>query len=148
MVNSILSKSIAILHRREQKYMIHKMKDLEIGYSGYNFLLYLSIHSGTSQKQMCQDMSVDEALAARVMKQLEEKGFVSRRKCEHNARCYEINLTDKGIKIIPQLKAYLFEWWTQLTQVLSEEEVCMFTSCLEKIAVQSISVLKNMKDKE
>lgn len=39
MENRALGKSIAILHRREQKYMISKMKELGIGYSGYNFLL-------------------------------------------------------------------------------------------------------------
>lgn len=49
MENRALGKSIAILHRREQKYMISKMKELGIGYSGYNFLLYLEIHSGSSQ---------------------------------------------------------------------------------------------------
>ena len=70
MENRALGKSIAILHRREQKYMISKMKELGIGYSGYNFLLYLEIHSGSSQKQMCEAFAVDDALAVRKMKRL------------------------------------------------------------------------------
>ena len=79
MENRALGKSIAILHRREQKYMISKMKELGIGYSGYNFLLYLEIHSGSSQKEMCEALAVDEALAVRTMKRLEETGFIIRK---------------------------------------------------------------------
>lgn len=96
MENRALGKSIAILHRREQKYMISKMKELGIGYSGYNFLLYLDIHSGSSQKEMCEALAVDEALAVRTMKRLEETGFIIRKKSEKNGRCYEIHLTEKG----------------------------------------------------
>ena len=37
MENRVLGRSIAILHRREQKYMIQTMKEYGIGYSSYNF---------------------------------------------------------------------------------------------------------------
>ena len=40
MENRVLGRSIAILHRREQKYMIQTMKEYGIGYSSYNFLFY------------------------------------------------------------------------------------------------------------
>ncbi len=147
MENRILGKSIAMLYRREQKYMIHKIKELGIGYSEYNFLFYLSVHPGSSQKDMCQHMAVDEALAVRVMKKLEEKGFIIRKKSEKNARLYEISLTEKGMKLIPQLKGYLCEWWGHVTSVLSKEEKSEVLSGIEKMAIQSEYVLKEMEQK-
>ncbi len=142
MENRALGKSIAILHRREQKYMISKMKELGIGYSGYNFLLYLEIHSGSSQKEMC------EALAVRTMKRLEETGFIIRKKSEKNGRCYEIHLTEKGADTVPKLRSFLFQWWSQVTQCLTGEEKDILLSSLEKMAIQSEGVLKDIEEKK
>lgn len=68
MENRILGKSVAILHRREQKYMTKTMKEYGIGYSSYNFLFYLSANPGSSQKETCENMAVDEALAETIPK--------------------------------------------------------------------------------
>lgn len=148
MENRALGKSIAILHRREQKYMISKMKELGIGYSGYNFLLYLEIHSGSSQKEMGEALAVDEALAVRTMKRLEETGFIIRKKSEKNGRCYEIHLTEKGAGTVPKLRTFLFQWWSQVTQCLTGEEKDILLSSLEKMAVQSEDVLKDIEEKK
>lgn len=148
MENRALGKSIAILHRREQKYMISKMEELGIGYSGYNFLLYLEIHSGSSQKEMCEALAVDEALAVRTMKRLEETGFIIRKKSEKNGRCYEIHLTEKGAGTVPKLRTFLFQWWSQVTQCLTGEEKDILLSSLEKMAVQSEDVLKDIEEKK
>lgn len=145
MENRALGKSIAILHRREQKYMIYKMKELGIGYSDYNFLFYLEIHSGSSQKEMCDALAVDEALAVRTMKRLGEKGLIIRKKAEKNGRCYEIHLTKKGADTVPKLRTFLFQWWSQVTQCLTGEEKDMLLSCLEKMASQSDDVLKEIE---
>ena len=100
MENRILGKSIAVLHRREQKYMTQTMKEYGIGYSSYNFLFYLSANPGSSQKEMCENMAVDEALAVRTMKKLQEQGFVERKKSEAHGRSYAIYLTEKGEETI------------------------------------------------
>ena len=90
MENRVLGRSIAILHRREQKYMIQTMKEYGIGYSSYNFLFYLSAYPGSSQKEMCENMAVDEAIAVRTMKKLQEQGLIERKKSEEDARSYAI----------------------------------------------------------
>lgn len=51
MENHILGKSIAILHRREQKYMIQTMKEYGIGYSGYNFFILFIFKSWQQPKR-------------------------------------------------------------------------------------------------
>ena len=114
MENRVLGRSIAILHRREQKYMIQKMKEYGIGYSSYNFLFYLSAYPGSSQKEMCENMAVDEALAVRTMKKLQEQGLIQRKKGAGNGRSYAISLTPKGEELIPRLRNALAEWWSQV----------------------------------
>ena len=51
MENRVLGRSIAILHRREQKYMIQTMKEYGIGYSSYNFLFYLSAYPAAARRR-------------------------------------------------------------------------------------------------
>ena len=51
MENRILGKSVAILHRREQKYMTKTMKEYGIGYSSYNFcFIYPQIQAAARRK--------------------------------------------------------------------------------------------------
>ncbi len=145
MENRILGKSIAILHRREQKYMMQMMKEYGIGYSDYNFLFYLSANPGRSQKEMCKNMAVDEALAVRTMKKLQEQGFIERKKSEENGRSYAIYLTEKGRATIPNMRKSLSVWWSQVLSVLSEEEQQAMVRGLEKMAGYSGEVLSLMK---
>lgn len=148
MENRILGKSIAILHRREQKYMTKTMKEYGIGYSGYNFLFYLSAHPGSSQKEMCENMAVDEALAARTMKKLLEQGFIERKKSEENGRSYAVYLTVKGEETIPKMRKALAVWWSQVLSVLSEEEQRMMVRGLEKMAGYSGEVISLTKEQK
>lgn len=147
MENRILGKSIAILHRREQKYMIQKMKEYGIGYSSYNFLIYLSANPGSSRKDMCENMAVDEALAVRIMKKLQGKGLIRRQKSEENGRSYEIYLTEKGEELIPVLRGFLAQWWTQVLTVLPTEEQQQLIKSIEKMASHSKAVLKDSREK-
>lgn len=148
MENRILGKSIAILHRKEQKYMTQTMKEYGLGYSDYNFLFYLSANPGRSQKEMCENMAVDEALAVRTMKKLQEQGFVERKKSEDNGRSYAIYLTEKGEKTIPQMRKALTVWWSQVLSVLSEEEQQTLIGGLEKMASYSGEALQNIKEQQ
>lgn len=109
-----LGKYIAVLHRQEQKYINRMMKRYGLGYSCYNFLLYLSRNEGVSQKALCRDMVIDEALAARAMKKLEGQGYVRRDKKE-GGRTYQLFLTEKGHALIPALRAAVAGWWQTLT---------------------------------
>lgn len=148
MENHILGKSIAILHRREQKYMIQTMKEYGIGYSDYNFLFYLFSNPGSSQKEMCENMAVDEALAVRIMKKLQEQGFIERKKSEDNGRSYAIYLTEKGEEIIPKMREALMIWWSQILSALSKEEKQSIADSLEKMAYHSKEVLHNTKEQQ
>ena len=77
---SLLGKYISILHRQEQKSLNVSLKQYGLGYSSYNFLLYISRNEGSSQKDICQTLAINEALATRTMKKLEQKGYIIRKK--------------------------------------------------------------------
>ena len=93
-------------------------------------------------------MAVDEALAVRTMKKLQEQGFVERKKSEAHGRSYAIYLTEKGEETIPKMRKALTVWWSQVLSVLSEEEQQLMVSGLEKMASHSEKVLHNIKTQQ
>lgn len=129
-------KYISILSRQEQRYMKEELKRYDLGYTSYKFLFYIASHKGCSQKDICNYMALNEAVATRTVRELQEKGFVKREKREDNARMYEISLTEKGNEILPYIKETLYKWWSYLTDMLSQEET-------EKLLFQ----LKKMSEK-
>lgn len=141
MEKRVLGKSISILHRREQKYMMHRMKEYGIGYSSYNFLMFLAYKEGCSQREMCEGMSVDEALAVRVVKKLQEDNYIRREKSKEDGKRYEIYLTEAGWELIPKLRECLTQWWEQVLSELTEEDKLQTIKNLEKIAEKSALVL-------
>ena len=134
MENRILGKSVAILHRREQKYMTKTMKEYGIGYSSYNFLFYLSANPGCSQKEMCENMAVDEALAVRMMKKLQEQGLIEREKSVENGRSYAIYLTEKGRKAYHHHAEYHEQMTDAVMRQLNEEEIGVLVKTLNGLS--------------
>ncbi|HJC62687.1 MAG TPA: MarR family transcriptional regulator [Candidatus Blautia merdavium] len=132
-----LGKSISVLYRREQRYVNQMLKEYGLGYSDYNFLMYLSANEGCSQKEMSQAMSVDEALTVRVVRKLQKQGYIIRSKAPQNSRRYEIYLTEEGKELIPKLRSCLTSWWDQVTEGMPWEEQEVLIRGMEVLEKQS-----------
>lgn len=140
-----MGKYVSILYRQEKKYINKAMKPFGLGFSSYNFLMYISKNEGVNQKQLCDILSLDEALGTRTMKKLEEKGFILRKRDAHDQRCYTLYLTQKGKEILPELKKLLFDYWSSLTQELNSQEISLLLKQLEQMSKKAISMSKIQK---
>ena len=136
---SILGKYISILYRQERKLLNYIMREYDLGYSSYNFILYISSHPGSSQKEVCQNMVIDEALATRSMKKLVRQGYLTRRREALDGRTYSLFLTPQGQELVPVIRRALEQWWEQLTAQadLSQEELEIILPLLRKMSDSS-----------
>ena len=136
---SILGKYISILYRQERKLLNYIMREYDLGYSSYNFILYISSHPGSSQKEVCHNMVIDEALATRSMKKLERQGYLTRRREALDGRTYSLFLTPQGQELVPVIRRALEQWWEQLTAQadLSQEELEIILPLLRKMSDSS-----------
>ena len=105
MPSSKIGKYISILNRQSQKYLHHLVEQYGIGYSSYYFVMYIGANPKCSQREMCDSMAMDQAMATREMRRLEKSGYIIREKRPGNAKTYEISLS---------------EWWGEL---LAESEI-------------------------
>lgn len=136
-------KYISILYRQEQKHINRAMKQYGLGFSSYNFLLFISANEGCSQKQLCQILSIDEALAARTMKKLAAQGFITREKESKNQHYYELYLTERGRDMIPMLKTTLNEWWDSLNPELNQKQKEFLLEQLKHMSEKALTVYKD-----
>ena len=96
------------------------MEQYGIGYSSYYFVMYIGANPKCSQREMCDSMAMDQAMATREMRRLEKSGYIIREKRPGNAKTYEISLSESGEKLYLKLKDKLTEWWGEL---LAESEI-------------------------
>lgn len=122
MNNTLMGKYVAVINRREQKYVNEILQPYDLGFSCYKFLLFLSGNEGCNQKKLCRDMCVDEAVATRGMRKLQAEGYVCRKKTEEDGRSYTLFLTEKGKELVPVIRNTVKEWWDQVMKDFTEEE--------------------------
>ena len=92
-----VGKWISFLHRQFQVYINHEMKPYNINSSEYIYLAELGKDEGVNQSYFTESLSIDPALTTRVMKTLEEKGFITRTKDEHDKRAVLIRITSYNV---------------------------------------------------
>ena len=114
MPSSKIGKYISILNRQSQKYLHHLVEQYGIGYSSYYFVMYIGANPKCSQREMCDSMAMDQAMATREMRRLEKSGYIIREKRPGNAKTYEISLSESGEKLYLKLKDKLTAWWGEL----------------------------------
>lgn len=122
MNNALLGKYVAVINRREQKYVNEVLQPYNLGFSCYKFLMFLSRNEGCNQKVLCRQMCVDEAVATRGMRRLQEEGYVCRRKTKEDGRSYALFLTDKGRGLVPVIQKTVREWWDQVMKDFTSQE--------------------------
>lgn len=88
-----IGKYISILSRQFQIYINRELKEHDISSSEYIFIVNIPDDGDINQKQICDSFEIDQAMATRSMKSLEEKGLVLREKNPHDKRAYMIPLT-------------------------------------------------------
>jgi len=98
---------------------------LGITYLQYMAMMVLWQHSPLTVKQMGEQLNLDSGTLTPLLKRLEEKGLVLRRRDEKDERVRQISLTDAGQKLHDQAREIP-------TQLACQLEVCRDDALLLK----------------
>lgn len=74
----------------------HYLKPLGITYTQYIVLMVLWEQNGITVGDLCRRLYLDSGTVTPLLKKLEERGFLVRRRCRDDERCVRVSLTDKG----------------------------------------------------
>ena len=77
----------------------------EFGLPEVRIIQDVYLHPDRSSKDISSELNMDKGLLSRLLKQLEQKGYICRKGTERDSRMGLINLTQKGCEIYHCLNA-------------------------------------------
>lgn len=80
-------------------------------------------YEGINQNTLAKKISVDTGAASRVLRELEDKGYIKKNRDEKNRKSFNLFLTSEGRKVAEESLAMQREYWLKLLQGFSEQEV-------------------------
>ena len=89
-----LVRQIGLLYRTMMKALEAETAPLGIGSGRISYLFMLYIKEGLTQQEMANRLQADKGAVARTLAQLEEQGYVSRRRDPSDKRVTRVYLTD------------------------------------------------------
>ncbi|VBB09012.1 Hypothetical protein LUCI_4298 [Lucifera butyrica] len=140
-----IGKWISVLYRQSQIYMNNELRPYGLNSSEYVYLINLAQYEGVNQKYLSDMLIIDDALTTRVMKSLERKGYLIRKKSLEDKRSYNVSLTEKGKEIQPIIMEKLHYWTEILSKGLNEGEINYIIEKLQLMSKNALLITKGEK---
>ena len=139
---------IFIIYKNEQRYLEHKIKELDINSTQVSCLMEIYSHGDVEdqhklcQKDLVEILNFSKSTISTSLSKLEEFGYINRKIDPNNRRKNMIYLTKKGCSVIPKIIEIDKMWEQDMDCELITEEL---KADLRKIAIQSWKLRKNIK---
>ena len=128
------SLSFGIVRRRIQALVVEASMDLGLTYAEFSMLLLLFDREGCSQDDMTAYLHVDKAAITRVIKKLEERGYLYRQQDSSDRRLKRLYLTGEGRKTEKRIKDIIRRILDYLSEGYSQKETDLIIKCLHDMA--------------
>ena len=116
---------IAWIHNislNQQKYMKSKFKDLNLDHD-VRYIMFIYDNPNCSQEHLVNMFCQSKGNVAKVLKKLEDLGYVKREINPENRRKYMLTTTDKGDSLVPKYRQISREWEKEVGITDSDEEL-------------------------
>ena len=121
---------ISLIYRVHAKFLNNKVKDVNITYGLYPFLIEIYKNDGISQEDLAKILFLNESTVTRNLDKLEKKGFIKR---TPDKRKKIITITDEGSEVAKEVMNYEENWDEIIKKDLTEDEFIIFKKILIKI---------------
>ncbi len=95
--------------------------------------LYTNQDKDVFQKDIEQYFSIGRSTVTNIIQLMERKGYIARESVEHDARLKKVVLTEKGIRNQEMLEDLVESLDTRLADGITDEELYVFYSVIEKL---------------
>ena len=97
-------------------------------------LLYIADHEGCMQKDLAETFYVESSTLSSVLTNMEESGFIERRRSEKDKRSYAIYMTPKGRHISETVRKQFDDTIETALSGFSQKEAAQLHDYLERVA--------------
>ena len=128
-----LVKYFSILERKQKRFMNRALEGEGLQGIRYKYVITLHRHPGVSQDFLAEFHSVDKSRVARVVRDLEKMGFLTRSPDEKDRRYYRLYLTEGGRRLLDKIRGALLEWGALISRDIPGEDIEVTLRTIEKM---------------
>ncbi len=139
-----IMKSLNSISRCQATYRSEKLKADGICACHHAFILNISKNPGRSQEELTRELCLNKSTVARTLNHLENCGYITRTPNPDDKRCFLVYPTDKMLGILPEVRAIAKEWNGCISQGISEEELEIFYSVLQRMEIRAKSIVQEL----
>lgn len=132
---------IAWIHNislNQQKYMKRKFKDLDLGHD-VRYIMYIYDNPDCSQEDLVNMFSQSKGNIAKVLKKMEDEGFIKRDVNPQNRRKYMLYTTEKGNELVPKYRELSKKWEEEVGITDKDAEL---KKRLKEIAIRGMNLIE------
>ena len=126
-----------ILHKNNRKYLNDALAEYDLNLLQAMCMLIMFERNDVTQQELTDLLFLTKSGITKAIRKLEADGFIVRSKSKTDARQYVLNLSEKGIDIIPTL-IQINEKWEELIGFNELDDG--FLEILTKLAYKSIDL--------
>jgi DNA-binding MarR family transcriptional regulator len=133
----VTKRQITKISRVAHRYEGIRLQGTNIGISEYECLHYISKNNGINQETLRSFLNIDKSAVARMVANLEEKGYLYRLQDENDKRSKKLFITDKAVQIknmSTNLESFFYEW---LLEDIKGDEKEIFLKVLNDLYIKS-----------
>jgi len=110
-----------------------RTQDYNLRSGALSALAIIDGNPGISQSIVAQEIGMDTSAAVALLDELEQRGWIRRKRLARDRRRYAIHATELGKSILQELCGILAETEDVRLQTLTSQELLIFTHILDKI---------------
>lgn len=133
----ITHRYITKISREAQRYARLSLQDTDLGTSENECLHYVRKYSGINQEKISTFLNIDKAAVARMVANLERKGYIYRIQDENDKRVKKLFVTDKAVQIKNITVSGESEFYEWLLEGLDDERKKVFLDVLNELYIKS-----------
>lgn len=114
-------------------YRAERLSKDDINPCHHGYFLAISRNPGISQEELAKHLCINKSNVTRSLARLEKDGYIRRTPNDADKRVINVHPTEKLNRILPQIRSIAHDWNAYLTDGLTDEEMELFHSVLDRI---------------
>ncbi len=131
--NMNLSRLISILHNQKNSYMNVQLKEFGLSHGQAITLKIIYEENNIKQEYLNKRLQIDKSAVTRILKTLEDKGFIIKKTSKEDKRNHVLSLTSKGKELYPKIKDVIKETTEMMIKDIDQNELILLEELLLKM---------------
>ncbi len=136
------------ISRSQSVYRAEKCTDKNINSGHHAFVLTICHFPGRSQEEIARELCLNKSTVARVITQLENRGYIIRKTNRVDKRQTLVYPSEKMLEIYPKIKEISASWSSYMTDGIGDDDMEIFYSVLLKIEKRAKEAIKEIEEGE